>query len=201
MRLDTNNLQCLDTNNSKVDTTMNWSGWLAYALMVLSTLTVHELGHWAEMARNGIETERFSLGLGLSRKLFGRLYIGILPLGASVTPRPDQWRRATPYLRFRVAIAGPIASFCCGGMMLALGLFYPQFARGLTAFASMHLVLGMVNLIPVPPLDGWVAFSELLALKQRPLSQRAVRLASRVGNGVLYGVGFYFVGRLMTGSV
>ena len=180
---------------------MNWSGWIAYALMVLSTLTVHELGHWAEMARNGIRTERFTLGLGLSRRVWGRLFVGALPLGASVSPNPEQWAKADALVRFKVAIAGPIASFCCGAMMMALTLTNPEHVRGLIAFASMHFVLGMVNLIPIPPLDGWVAFSELLAIKRRPLSAQAVRLAGRVGNGVLYGVGFYFVGRIMTGSV
>jgi membrane-associated protease RseP (regulator of RpoE activity) len=180
---------------------MNWAGWLIYALMVVSTLTVHELGHWAEMVRNGIEVERFSLGLGQSRRVAGRFFLGVLPLGASVTPNPQQWRAASAYQRFRVAIAGPVASFCCGGMMLALALLDPHYMRSLTAFATMHLVLGMVNLIPIPPLDGWVAFSELLAMKKRPLSTRAVYWAGRVGNGVLYGVGFYFIGRVMTGSV
>ena len=180
---------------------MTLSEWLAYGLLVASTLTIHELGHWAEMVRNGIETERFCIGLGKSRRIFGRIYLGVLPFGASVTPRQDQWQKATPYQRFRVALAGPIASFCCGGVMLALALLDPGHERSLTTIASMHLVLGMVNLVPIPPLDGWVALAELLSIKQHPLSARAVYWAGRVGNGVLYGAGFYFVGKLLSGGV
>lgn len=180
---------------------MDWMSWLMYGLVVLSTLAIHEVGHWTQMHRLGLQAKRFTLGVGPVVRLFGRFHLGLFPIGASVSPDPEQWQHTTPYNRFLVAIAGPIASFTAGAMMLALALLYPATLRGLSAFAALHFVLGMANLIPVPPLDGWVALTNLCELRNRPLSPRLLFLASRAGNGLIYGVGFWCIGKMMTGEI
>jgi len=130
-------------------------------------------------------------------KIFGRFHLGLFPIGASVSPDPVAWANAKPLQRFMVAIAGPMTSFVCGLVFLSLSLLFPHSMRGLSAFAQLHFLLGAANLVPVPPLDGWVAFTELFGVRGRPLSEQANRVASRVGSGVLYGLGFWFIGDLI----
>src|SRR6202049_1350962 len=176
---------------------MSISAWLAYLFIVLSVRLAHELAHWVQMYRLHIPLSRLTLGMGPSFRLWGRLYVGIFPIGASVAPERSAWDAASNRDRFTVAIGGPIASFIFGGVLLALPLFYPETLKGLPAMAWMHFVLGLVNLVPVPPLDGWVAVSELSSILGRPLSPLAKELANRAGTGLLYGLGFYLIGDLV----
>lgn len=175
--------------------------WLLYGLVVLSTLAIHELGHWTQLHALRIPLRRVTLGAGPALRVFGRFYLGIFPIGASVTPSPEHWAEASPLGRFRVAIGGPIASFCAGIIMTALAVLYPAQLRPLMVFGALHFILGMANLIPVPPLDGWVALKELCEIRQRPLSPKVLNLASRAGNGLLYGVGFWCIGKMLTGEL
>lgn len=170
-------------------------------MVVLSTLALHELGHYLQMYAAGIKTERITLGIGPSIKLFGKFYLGLFPIGASVTPNPEQWDKASPYNRFMVAVAGPIASFCGGFLMLGLGILHPDHGAILSVFAGMHFILGAMNLIPIPPLDGWEALTSLLRLKNNPLSETTLNVARRAGNGLIYGIGFWFIGKILTGEL
>lgn len=179
---------------------MNSISWAIYAIVVLSTLAIHELGHYCQMMKFKIPVERITIGMGPAFRLFGKYHLGLFPVGASVSPNAEAWLSATPYQRFMVALAGPMASLCAGGMMLAMSLVNPSHQHSLAAFASLHLVLGMVNLIPVPPLDGWVMATELCALKNKPLSPRIRSLSARLGNGLIYGAGFWFISKALTGE-
>jgi Zn-dependent protease len=142
---------------------------------------------------------RMTIGLGPSIRLFGRLHLALFPLGASVSPDPDAWRAASAHSKFRVALAGPVASFTCAAILLVLSLLYPHASSGLAAFATLHFVIGAFNMLPVPPLDGWHVLTELLAMNGRPLPPRMTNLAARLGNGMIYGLGFWFVGTMMMG--
>lgn len=172
--------------------------WLLYVVIVSASLALHEIGHWAEMTRRGIPMVRITLGLGPSVRLFGRLHLALFPLGASVSPEPVAWRAAPPHTRFRVALAGPVASFICAGILLALSFLYPRAAPGLSALATLHFAIGAFNMLPVPPLDGWHVLTELLAAHERPLPARVASVAARLGNGMVYGMGFWFVGTMLT---
>jgi Zn-dependent protease len=172
--------------------------WLLYVIIVSASLALHEIGHWAEMTRSGIRLARITLGIGPSVRLFGRLHLALFPLGASVSPDPEAWRAATPHTRFRVALAGPVASFTCAGILLALSFLYPRAASGLSAMATLHFAIGAFNMLPVPPLDGWHILTELLAANNRPLPKRVAAVAGRLGNGVVYGMGFWFVGTMLS---
>ncbi|MBC8741716.1 hypothetical protein F6X40_34715 [Paraburkholderia sp. UCT31] len=176
---------------------MPTSAWIAYFFAVLSVLLAHELGHWVQMYRLHIPLRRLTLGMGPSLRIYGRLHVGIFPIGAAVAPDAKAWEAASHVDRFTVAIGGPIASFIFGGVLLAVGMLYPATLQGLSAMAWMHFVLGMANLVPVPPLDGWVAASELSAILGRPLSPFAKEVANRAGSGLLYGLGFYLIGDLV----
>jgi Zn-dependent protease len=175
------------------------SYWFLYLVILSASLALHEIGHWAEMTRQGIPMVRMTVGLGPSIKIFRRLHLGLFPIGASVSPDPRRWAEATPIARFRVALAGPVASFTCAAVLLSLGILYPQNAVGLSAFASLHFAIGALNLIPVPPMDGWHILTELMASYGKPLGARNANVALRMGNGLIYGFGFWYVGSLFTG--
>jgi Zn-dependent protease len=119
--------------------------WLRYILL-LSTLLVHELAHALT-----------ALGLGHQRAvvsmwpLFGR---------ADVETFPD--RRAA-----LVALSAPAANLVCAGAAYLAG-GRPTLALGsaplLDLVQTAHLLMGLVNLLPVPPVDGGRA---LVALRPR----------------------------------
>jgi membrane-associated protease RseP (regulator of RpoE activity) len=176
---------------------MSISAWLAYFFTVLSVLLAHELGHWVQMYRLNIPLTRLTLGMGPSIRICGRLHLGIFPIGAAVAPDRRAWEAASNRDRFTVATGGPIASFIFGAVLLGSAILYPASLKGLSVMAWMHFVLGMANLVPVPPLDGWVAVSELSAILGRPLSPLAKEVANRAGSGLLYGLGFYLIGDLV----
>jgi Zn-dependent protease len=171
--------------------------WILYIFILSASLVLHEVGHWAEMTRLRIPMVRMSLGLGPSIRLWGRLHLGLFPVGASVSPDPDAWRAASAYDRFRVALAGPLASFTCAFILLALSFLYPHASKGLSAFATIHFAIGAFNILPFPPLDGWTIMTEFLAANNRPLPARTIALANRLGSGMLYGLGFLFIGRVL----
>ena len=52
-----------------------------------------------------------------------------------------------------VAVAGPVMNFCLA-FIGALALYGGYFVEFLTYFILINLVLGLFNLIPVPPMDG-----------------------------------------------
>lgn len=174
--------------------------WLIYATVVLVTLLIHEAGHWAMMSRLKIPLAKITLGLGPSLRLFGRLHLALFPLGASVTPDPVKWAKASPKERLLVALAGPAVSFFCAIVFLGMSLVYPNIAAGLLALATLHFAVGAVNVLPIPPLDGWHIFTELLATNNRALPKRAASVAQRLGNGVVYGMGFWFIGTILQGK-
>jgi Zn-dependent protease len=172
--------------------------WMLYIVILSSTLALHEIGHWAEMMRLKIPIARITLGLGPSIRIFGKVHLALFPMGASVGPDPETWGATSAYNRFRVALAGPVASFTCAAVLLALSFLYPHAAKGLSTFASLHFAIGAFNMLPIPPLDGWTVITELMAANNRPLPPRATAIAARLGNGMIYGFGFWFVGTMLT---
>lgn len=173
--------------------------WFLYIVVVTVSLALHEVGHWAELTRQGIRTTKITFGLGPSVRLFGCIHLGIFPLGASVSPEPAAWAAASPHNRFRVALAGPLASFTCAALFLALSFSYPSARAGLQALATLHFVIGAFNVIPIPPMDGWHILTELMAHHNKPLPANLSAMAMRLGNGLIYGIGFWYVGGVVTG--
>ena len=78
-----------------------------------------------------------------------------------------------PGIEWRVAIAGPLASFVVGGLLLALGLAVsvgtPHAPTIVTTgslmydLGTLNVLLGAFNLIPAFPMDGGRVFRALLA--------------------------------------
>jgi len=118
-----------------------------------------------------------------------------------------------PGIEWRMAIAGPLASFVIGGVLLVLNqilsietpiaIFAPALSTaGSLALdlAELNFILGAFNLIPAFPMDGGRVFRALLA--ERMKFSDATKYAAFIGRffgifmtffGVLYGFNVWLV--------
>lgn len=129
-------------NAGQLDSTFHspraWLIGFVMALLLFSSVLLHELGHSLVAQRQGIKVNSITLFL------FG---------GIASIDRESK----TPGEAFQVAIAGPLVSF------ILFGLFYLLQSSLLTSgmgnvlatdIARINLVLALFNLIPGLPLDG-----------------------------------------------
>lgn len=146
---------------------MNWilPWWLVGIALILVTIG-HELGHMVAATLLGIPVKRIAVGLGptLWRGCWrGRVefVLRAMPAGMSVGV-PSRWDETGKLRRpvahdMAVAAAGPAASMLITAVMLGLALLWqPQGVAlaWLFGVAALSAVLGLLNLIPVPGLDG-----------------------------------------------
>jgi stage IV sporulation protein FB len=119
--------------------------WLRYILLLL-TLFVHELAH---------ALAALSLGRG-------RALVSMWPyFGRADVERFGDRRTAL------VALSGPAANLVCAGALFLAG-GRPTVALGTAPLLDLaqtaHLLMGLINLLPIPPVDGGRA---LVALRNR----------------------------------
>ncbi len=108
-------------------------GW-AFAVGFVALIAVHELGHYVEARRQGLDPA---------------LPVFVPFLGAYVALRNapfDPWRNAL------VSLAGPILGGLGAAAVLAVGELRDD--RFLLALAYTGFFLNLINLIPAGPLDG-----------------------------------------------
>lgn len=132
--------------------------WLA----IFVSMILHELAHAALAVRFG-DTAPLRFGR-LSIDPLNHISLGwtiVLPLvtyllshGAfvfgSMKPIPITYRWLTPNQRFAVAAAGPAAN-----VVIAIAMLHVW-----REAALVNLMLAIVNLLPIPPLDGWRMIKE-----------------------------------------
>jgi Zn-dependent protease len=123
-------------------------------LFLFVFVVVHELAHSLVARHYGIKVRK----------------IVLYPIGgvSEIEEIPDN-----PRIEWRVAIAGPLASFVAGGLLLALSLAVPVgvphaptiVTTGNLAYdlGILNVLLGAFNLIPAFPMDGGRVFRALLA--------------------------------------
>jgi Zn-dependent protease len=141
-----------------------WSFAVGFVLLIL----VHELGHFVEARRQGLNPAL-------------PVFIPFLGAYVAIKDAPfDPWRN------LKISAAGPIA-----GGLGALAVWIAgdvTDSRLLLALAYTGFFLNLLNLLPVPPLDGgfmWQALKVLRAGGGEPTPQRARGRA--VLGGILYG--------------
>mgnify|MGYP005750432229 CR=1 FL=1 len=168
-------------------------------ILLFSSLLVHEAGHWAALRRYHVPVLDFSLGLGPRLFRLGSLSLRVLPIGASVTPDAEKYQGLTPMKQFWVVLAGPWFSALYGSLLMLLShsLEGAQ-AEGLWMLGAFNWFIAGVNLLPLPPLDGFRACVALLAVRGIELSPRMWRAANRIGNGLIYAVTGLVVGVALT---
>lgn len=150
------------------------------ALLMFSSVVLHELGHSLVAMRQGIEVKSITLFI------FGGL--------ASLAEESK-----TPGNAFWVAIAGPLVSFALFGLFTAIqhSIDVAAPVNGvLGLLASINLILGLFNLIPGLPLDGGNILKALVwKITGKPY--KGVAFASRFGQffgwfGVVIGLNAVF---------
>jgi Zn-dependent protease len=126
--------------------------------VLFGSILVHELGH-------ALAARRFGSPASIRIYLLGGL--------TTFHQLPDRRQRIL------VALAGPVAGFALG--LLTLAAYLPLSpARGTSMEFTLHALLwlnfgwGVVNLLPVPPLDGGQMFAEAVG-------PRRTLLAAQVG--------------------
>lgn len=153
---------------------------LIYAIPLIFAITVHEVAHgWVANLRGDA-----------SAKMLGRLTLNpvkhIDPIGTIVVPAVLYftsspflfgWAKPVP-INFNalqspkqdmilVALAGPVSNFIMALLWLLLIVFAlntsNEFLLKMAGFSvTINLVLGVFNLLPLPPLDGSRVVSSLL---------------------------------------
>jgi membrane-associated protease RseP (regulator of RpoE activity) len=125
-------------------------------------LVFHELGHVVAMSYYKIETEYIAIGWPsiIKVKIDNTPYhLGILPIFGFAYSR-RLFQSDIPLNQAAViALAGPVTSLVLGSIMLFIdstkgSLFYNG--------GIVSLMIGFTNLIPLPPMDGWHIFRNLM---------------------------------------
>ncbi|NOY26290.1 MAG: hypothetical protein GXP62_10500 [Oligoflexia bacterium] len=156
---------------------------LAYAVVLLASILVHELGHAIIGTRLGLQPQRIVLhGFG-----------GFTQYG----------RRPQPRAGVISSLAGPGAGLLLGvaliGLRLALPLLLPSVAHGpviglLGMAIAVNIFWSLFNLLPIYPLDGGQVLWHGLRIKLAP--DRANRIVRNVSIpvAILTGVVGYLLG-------
>ncbi|MBV9386162.1 MAG: site-2 protease family protein [Chroococcidiopsidaceae cyanobacterium CP_BM_ER_R8_30] len=169
-------------------TVLAWSAGLVMALLLFSSVLLHELGHSLVARSQGITVNSITLFL------FGGI--------ASIEEESK-----TPGQAFQVAIAGPVVSVVLFLLLTLLSQSLPttSLASLMTAdLAKINLVLALFNLIPGLPLDGGQVLKA--AVWQLTGNRfRAVHWAARAGQilgwlAIALGLAVdFFTGELVSG--
>lgn len=136
---------------------------VAWVAVVFVSVMFHELGHAAAGLAFGLEPS-----------------IELHAMGGTTSWATQ--RRLSTAQRVTISLAGPFAGFLVGGVVWAAGLGYPPFARaglyGMLLFVNIRW--GLVNLVPMLPLDGGNVMAHLLSAATSGRGQRAAHWVSIV---------------------
>src|SRR6516225_11257083 len=155
-------------------------GFIWYVAFLFST-TCHEASHALVAKLGGDDTAERGGQVTLNpiphirREPWGMVVIPIAAfllagrmIGWASAPFNPEWERRYPRRSAWMALAGPAANFTLmltAAILIRLGREYGWFHRGpegqdslfgtvLSVFFMLNLLLGVFNLLPVPPLDG-----------------------------------------------
>jgi Zn-dependent protease len=173
--------------------------FLAFVIAVIVGITFHEFSHAAVATLQGDQTARSE----------GRLTLNPLshldPLGSiALVVAGFGWGRPVPFSPMRlhnrrwgaalVGLAGPAANFLLAlASVIVLRLLYSTTLGGfevdfrvrlLEMLVLLNVVLGVFNLLPIPPLDG----SRLLSIFLPPSRQNIVYFLDQYGIFLLLGL-------------
>jgi Zn-dependent protease len=173
--------------------------FVAFVIAVIAGITFHEFSHAAVATLQGDQTARSQ----------GRLTLNPIshldPLGSiALLVAGFGWGRPVPISPARmrnrrfgavlVGLAGPAANFVLAlAAVIALRVVYPSggvtfdvdfSVRLLYALVAVNVILGVFNLLPIPPLDGSTLLSALLP----PSRQNVVQFLNQYGIFLLLGL-------------
>ena len=134
-------------NHPEWGATIAWGTGLLMALLLFTSVLLHELGHSLVAKLQGIQVKSITLFF------FGGI--------AAIEQEPK-----TPGKAFQVAIAGPLVSFSLFILLSLLTLVLPGDSTPVVVLtqrlAVINLVLTLFNLIPGLPLDGGLVLKAII---------------------------------------
>jgi membrane-associated protease RseP (regulator of RpoE activity) len=187
--------------------------WLIAAIPAV--MFVHEIGHLIVARWCGVRVAQLSVGfgpeiIGITDRFGTRWTLALVPLGGwtkyidhsqstrnasdgITNQRPDR------LLKQHAAIysAGALFNFLFAGIILVgtLGVFGQRaYFRNSIDFdaafgliiASLSVGVGLFNLLPIPPLDGWRLTSVVIeAVTKKPLPERLQQRLSLIGSSII----------------
>jgi Zn-dependent protease len=171
--------------------------FVAFVVTLAIAFTLHEFSHAAAAAAQGDPTPRVQGRLSLNPirhiEPIGALFILIAGFGwarpVEFMPSRLRWGRVGAVV---VALVGPITNFVLAFIAALLGRFGGQYgwfesnswSTFLDVFFSLNVVLGVFNMLPIPPLDG----SRLLSILLPPSQQGILRFLEQYGIFILIAI-------------
>ncbi|GLZ38492.1 peptidase M50 [Actinokineospora sp. NBRC 105648] len=165
------------------------------------SLCLHEFGHAIVAFRGGDQSVYFKGYLTLDpRKYTDPVLSLVLPLvflaiGGIPLPGGAVWINHHA-LRSRavdssVSLAGPLTNLVLGALLaISVGAFDPApgIAAGLSFLALLQLAAFVLNILPVPGLDGWGAIEPYLSYPAQQFGAKARQWAPLIMFAVLIGI-------------
>jgi len=174
------------------------STYLFVLPIFLVSLTVHEYAHGWMAYRYGDDTAkrmgRLTLNPLAHISLIGTIILPLIAHFGWAKPVPVNFSILTKGQMFKVAAAGPLANISLA--LILTGLFHllhldtvSPFGYFLLLAIFFNLLLAVLNLLPIPPLDG----SRMVAARLK--SPEAIRAYNRFGQyGLFVLIGFLVLG-------
>lgn len=168
-------------------------------LLILMTLVIHEMGHWIALSKLKVSISEFGFGFGPKLFQIKSFCFRLFPIGAYLAPDPSQFKHLPDSSKFQVAIAGPLASLVNGiALLVACSVLDPlSNSKGLQLLGELNVAFALFNILPIPPFDGWMALNALAGYFKHPFSPFTCDIANRLGNGLVWGIGFFVVFKLL----
>jgi membrane-associated protease RseP (regulator of RpoE activity) len=174
--------------------------FLVVSFLIVFSLIAHEMGHWVVLTRLKVPVLEWWAGLGPVIWKKGKFRIGMFPIGACIYPEPEKFKALSPRARMAVALGGPIGSAIYGMALLFACTQLPDGHKGLAGLEALALAnfsIALFNMLPIPPMDGFQLLDAICENSGRPLSDKAKSASYRLGNGLVYGLGFFLLASLL----
>ena len=163
-------------------------------ILLASCLILHEMGHWAILTYLKVPIKEIGIGFGFQIFKIGKFSFRLLPLGMYVMPFEEEFEKISHGWKLTTAAAGPIVNIVYGSIFWFLAKdneLTIQDVQALLLLSQLNFLLVMINILPIPPLDGWLILKEAAALKGKPFSPWAQKWAWRIGNGLMWAMGVW----------
>jgi membrane-associated protease RseP (regulator of RpoE activity) len=171
-------------------------GWLSvvcafFAYQVVYVVSTSVLGKLL-----GVATETASVGFGpkiLSWRSWGAEWrLCGIPTGGYTKWAPDDLAQATVPTRALLLLCGPLANLMLGRGLLTIAGTAGHYATLIETLGKMGLILGVFNLLPLPPQSGGLLVILLVeAARGKELTLRVKSTLLKVGFFATWIVFFY----------